>query len=74
MGGFVLLFVTRKKLFHFHVSIYFFIRLAAAQVELDAVMATLKEKQDSLAAVEEKVSFGILVIYFDGLNSKCGYP
>lgn len=30
-------------------------RLAAAQVELDAVMATLKEKQDSLAAVEEKV-------------------
>ena len=37
-------------------------------------MATLKEKQDSLAAVEEKVSFGILVIYFDGLNSKCGYP
>ena len=35
-------------------------------------MATLKEKQDSLAAVEEKVSFGILVIYFDGLNSKCG--
>ena len=41
-------------------------------MELDAVMATLKEKQDSLAAVEEKVSFGILVIYFDGLNSKCG--
>ena len=35
-------------------------------------MATLKEKQDSLAAVEEKVSFGILVIYFDGLHSKCG--
>ena len=35
-------------------------------------MATLKEKQDSLAAVEEKVSFGILVIYFDGLNSKSG--
>ena len=35
-------------------------------------MATLKEKQDSLAAVEEKVSFGILVICFDGLNSKCG--
>ena len=35
-------------------------------------MATLKEKQDSLAAVEEKVSFGVLVIYFDGLNSKCG--
>lgn len=32
-----------------------FFRLAAAQVELDAVMATLKEKQDSLAAVEEKV-------------------
>ena len=32
------------------------LRLAAAQVELDAVMATLKEKQDSLAAVEEKVS------------------
>ena len=41
-------------------------------MELDAVMATLKEKQDSLAAVEEKVSFGILVIYFVGLNSKCG--
>ena len=41
-------------------------------MELDAVMATLKEKQDSLAAVEEKVSFGILVIYFDGLNSKSG--
>lgn len=41
-------------------------------MELDAVMATLKEKQDSLAAVEEKVSFGILVIYFDGLNSKYG--
>lgn len=41
-------------------------------MELDAVMATLKEKQDSLAAVEEKVSFGILVIYFDGLHSKCG--
>ena len=41
-------------------------------MELDAVMATLKEKQDSLAAVEEKVSFGISVIYFDGLNSKCG--
>ena len=38
-------------------------------MELDAVMATLKEKQDSLAAVEEKVSFGISVIYFDGLNS-----
>ena len=35
-------------------------------------MATLKEKQDSLAAVEEKVSFGISVIYFDRLNSKCG--
>ena len=51
---------------------FFFIRLAAAQVELDAVMATLKEKQDSLAAVEEKVTFGIIVIYFDGLNSKCG--
>ncbi|KAL9959258.1 hypothetical protein ACROYT_G032565 [Oculina patagonica] len=31
-------------------------RLAAAQVELDAVMATLKEKQDSLAAVEEKIA------------------
>ena len=41
-------------------------------MELDAVMATLKEKQDSLAAVEEKVSFGISVICFDGLNSKCG--
>ena len=41
-------------------------------MELDAVMATLKEKQDSLAAVEEKVTFGIVVIYFDGLNSKCG--
>ena len=41
-------------------------------MELDAVMATLKEKQDSLAAVEEKVSFGILVIYFDSLNSNCG--
>lgn len=34
-----------------------FFRLAAAQVELDAVMATLKEKQDSLAAVEEKVPY-----------------
>ncbi|XP_015770017.1 PREDICTED: dynein heavy chain 6, axonemal-like [Acropora digitifera] len=31
-------------------------RLAAAQVELDAVMATLKEKQDSLAAVEAKIA------------------
>ena len=30
-------------------------RLAAAQTELDAVMATLREKQDSLAAVEGKV-------------------
>lgn len=50
----------------------FFIRLAAAQVELDAVMATLKEKQDSLASVEEKVSFGSLVIYFGSLNIKCG--
>ena len=35
-------------------------RLAAAQVELDAVMATLKEKQDSLAAVEEKVLHSLI--------------
>ncbi len=31
-------------------------RLAAAQSELDAVMATLKEKQDKLAAVEAKIA------------------
>lgn len=35
-------------------------RLAAAQIELDAVMATLKEKQDSLAAVEEKVLHSLI--------------
>lgn len=35
--------------------VYSIRRLAAAQVELDAVMATLKEKQDSLGAVEAKV-------------------
>ena len=40
-----------------------FPRLAAAQVELDAVMATLKEKQDSLAAVEEKVFLQTLTLY-----------
>ena len=42
----------------------FFDRLAAAQVELDAVMATLKEKQDSLAAVEEKVCFLNFICHF----------
>ena len=36
---------------------------AAAQVELDAVVATLKEKQDNLATVGAKVGF-FPIIYF----------
>ena len=42
--------------------VYFYFRLAAAQAELDATMATLHEKQAKLADVEAQVCFSFILV------------
>ena len=50
--------------------VYFYFRLAAAQAELDATMATLHEKQAKLADVEAQVCFSFILVLADLTVSK----
>lgn len=56
--------VTRMKYIFAHLY-----RLASAQAELDAVMATLREKQSKLAAVEAQIA-ELQKSYDDSVNEK----
>ena len=44
-------------------GLLFYVRLAAAQAELDATMATLHEKQAKLADVEAQVGFSLCWVF-----------